>query len=115
MKVVLAVALGGFLGAPLRFHLDRLLRHGRFPWGTLTANTVGCFLLGTIAGRLEGTTYALLGIGFCGALTTFSTLGYETVRLLQDDGDREAVLSVVANVGAGVSATWLGWWLGGAL
>lgn len=68
-----------------------------------------------IAGRLDGTAYALLGIGLCGALTTFSTLGYETVQLLEDGGDREAVLSVLANIGAGLGAAWLGWWLGGAL
>ncbi|MEZ5098077.1 MAG: CrcB family protein [Nocardioides sp.] len=69
---LLLVALGAAVGAPLRFlaghHLD-----GRLPWGTLVANVLGSALLGTAAGLgLGGSPWALVGVGFCGGLTTYS-------------------------------------------
>ncbi|MCK4176670.1 fluoride efflux transporter CrcB [Aciditerrimonas ferrireducens] len=88
----LAVALGGAVGAPARYLVDRLLatrRPGRFPAGTLLVNLAGSLLLGflaglALAGRLPPAVDAGVGTGFCGALTTFSTFSYETVRLVQD-------------------------------
>ena len=71
----LLVALGALVGAPLRFAVSRLLPGER---GTLAVNVAGSFVLGTLVGS-SGSTYALLGTGFCGALTTFSTFALEAV------------------------------------
>jgi CrcB protein len=93
------VLLGGAVGAPLRYVVDQLVssRHDSlFPWGTFTVNVVGSFVLGATAAASSGLdpwVLAAVGTGVCGALTTFSTFGYETVRLVQDG----ALLTAVAN------------------
>jgi len=84
------VALGAAFGAPLRYVIDRVIqrRHDTvFPWGTMTANVTGCLVLGFVvsaASRLSPGIETVLGTGFCGALTTYSTFSYEILRLLQD-------------------------------
>jgi CrcB protein len=117
MTVVL-VLLGGAVGAPARYLTDLAVqrRHGgAFPWGTWTANVVGSFLLGTLVAAGPTWLVTLAGTGFCGALTTFSTFGYETVRLTEEGRPQVAVGNVVGSLGAGLVAAALGWWLGSAL
>ena len=116
MTVVL-VLLGGAVGAPLRYLTDLLVqsRHDSIlPWGTLTVNVVGSFVLGVVAaavavGGAPAWLMTLLGTGFCGALTTFSTFGFETVRLLEDGSLLEAVVNVVASLAVGLLAVSAGW------
>lgn len=75
----LLVALGAAVGAPLRY-LVGLALDRRVPWGTLTVNLVGSFVLGLLVGEaIEGRPYALLGIGFCGGLTTYSSFAVQSV------------------------------------
>jgi CrcB protein len=109
---VLLVALGAAVGAPLRYLLDRTVqsRHdSAVPWGTLTVNVVGCLVLGVLVGLpVPAPLAALLGTGFCGALTTYSTFGYETLRLLQNRTYTLAVLNVVVSLVAGLGAAYLG-------
>ena len=113
MTLVL-VALGAAVGAPLRYLVDRAVqgRHDSlFPWGTFAVNVVGSFLLGLLAAGTLHTpapVLAALGTGLCGALTTYSTFGYETVRLLQDRARLFAVLNVGASIVAGLGAAALG-------
>jgi fluoride exporter len=124
MSTVLIVALGGLVGAPLRYHLDRMVRTRQcsvFPWGTLTVNVVGCFLLGLLfptsvggGGGASGPAYDLLGTGLCGALTTYSTFGYETHRLIEDGARLPAVANIVVSVFAGLGAALVGHAVGGA-
>jgi CrcB protein len=115
------VALGAAVGAPLRYLLDRAVqtRHHRgFPWGTLAVNVVGSFVLGLVlatADALGPVWGAVLGTGFCGALTTYSTFGYETVALLENRARWSAAGNVVGSVVAGVGAAGLGFLLGWAL
>jgi CrcB protein len=107
----LLVAVGAAVGAPLRYLVDRMVqaRHDSvFPWGTLVVNAIGSFVLGCLVAAASATTYALLGTGFCGALTTYSTFGYETVRLLQDGSRRYALLNAVGSVAVGLLAAWAG-------
>ncbi|NYH90224.1 fluoride efflux transporter CrcB [Actinopolymorpha rutila] len=121
MRVVLAVLAGGMVGAPLRYHLDRLVqeRHASgFPWGTLTVNVFGSLVLGVLAAgsashSLGPITYALLATGFCGALTTYSTFGFETLRLVEDGAFLPAAANVGANLLAGLGAAFLGFAVGG--
>lgn len=105
---VVAVFLGAALGAPCRYLLDRFVqsRHqSDFPWGTLTVNVAGCFLIGFVVGT---SWMPLLGVGFCGGLTTYSTFSYETVKLLETEKYRAALLNVVVSVALGVGAAALG-------
>jgi CrcB protein len=74
----LLVALGAAVGAPLRYVAGRLL-DDRLPWGTIAVNWLGSLLLGWLSGvGLSGDLTALLGTGFCGALTTYSTFMVQT-------------------------------------
>jgi CrcB protein len=109
---VLLVLAGGMIGAPARFLIDRLVqarRGGPFPWGTLVINVAGSALLGFLLGAqrhlgLPPAAVDLLGTGLCGGLTTFSTFGYETLRLLEEGSITEAGFNLLGSVVAGVLA-----------
>jgi CrcB protein len=105
---LLLVFLGGAAGAPARYILDRLVqrRHDSvFPWGTLTVNLIGSAVLGALlAASLPKDVALLAGTGFCGALTTFSTFGFETIRLLEDGSVLEAALNAAASLLLGLLA-----------
>ena len=112
----LLVILGAAVGAPTRYLTDRWLQstHGTgFPWGTFTVNIVASFVLGLITGLAAVATVSpavavLIGTGFCGALSTWSTLGYETVRLAEDRAWTQAAFNIVVSVLAGLGAAGLG-------
>ena len=122
MTIVL-VALGAAVGAPLRYFTDRSIqaRHDSvFPWGTLAVNVVGSLLLGFLlggatAGGVSAGVVAGCGTGFCGALTTYSTFGYETVRLAEGGSWLYGFANVVVCLVAGLAAAWLGVWIAGVL
>ena len=96
---VLLVALGGAVGAPLRFAVASWL-DDEVPWGTLAVNVAGSFVLGLLVSvSVDGPGYALLGVGFCGGLTTYSAFAVQTVRLSWR-GAAYAVGTVVLSVGA---------------
>ncbi|WP_331452958.1 fluoride efflux transporter FluC [Streptomyces sp. SS162] len=115
----LLVLAGGALGAPLRYLTDRAVqsRHDTvFPWGTLAVNMLGSLVLGVLAGAaVASPAYALLGTGLCGALSTYSTFSYETLRLSRAGATGYAAANVAASVVASVAALALGAALGGAL
>ncbi|MEV0618826.1 fluoride efflux transporter CrcB [Nonomuraea sp. NPDC050404] len=109
---VALIVLGAAVGAPLRYLADRAVqaRHDTpFPWGTLTVNVAGSALLGFLAGLpVPDGVMAVAGTGFCGALTTYSTMGYETVRLVEEGARFHAVANVVVSVAAGLGAAYCG-------
>ncbi|MDX3525313.1 fluoride efflux transporter CrcB [Streptomyces sp. ID05-39B] len=115
----LLVVAGGMVGAPLRYLTDRAVQarhHSVFPWGTLVVNVVGSAILGLVTGAaLAGAAGSdlrlLLGTGFCGALTTYSTFSYETLRLTETGAGLQAAANVVVSVAAGVGAAFAGVWL----
>ncbi|MEW2114336.1 fluoride efflux transporter CrcB [Streptomyces sp. NPDC005474] len=115
----LLVIAGGMVGAPLRYLTDRFVqsRHDTvFPWGTLAVNVTGCLILGLLTGAAPGpNVQLLLGTGLCGALTTYSTFSYETLRLAEDGAGLFAVVNVMVSVLAGLGAAFTGVWVGGAL
>ena len=120
----LLVLLGGAVGAPSRWFVDGFVRTKHdtpFPWGTFVINATGSFVLGVVlgsaaAGGASHTAVVLIGTGFCGAFTTFSTFGFETVRLAEERDYGRAVLYVALSLGVGLLLAVAGWALGhGAL
>ena len=111
------IALGGATGACLRFFLSQLMLQwfGKgFPFGTLLVNIVGSFFLGFLYsllehGQLEAALWrTTIGIGFLGALTTFSTFSVDTLMLFQQGLWFKAALNVTLNVLCCLFAAWLG-------
>ncbi|MGY0020366.1 fluoride efflux transporter CrcB [Streptomyces sp. cg35] len=119
----LFVICGAMVGAPLRYLTDRAVqrRHDTvFPWGTFTVNVVGSLVLGLLtgavtAGAASSQVQLLVGTGLCGALTTYSTFSYETLRLAEGGARFLAAANVVASVVAGLGATFVGFALAEAL
>ncbi|GAA1307606.1 fluoride efflux transporter CrcB [Pseudonocardia xinjiangensis] len=115
----LLVVLGAAVGAPLRYLTDRVLRlryGATLPWGTFIVNVVGSALLGLVVGAAASPAVtALVGTGFCGALTTYSTFGAETVELAERGRGRYAALNAIGSVLAGLAAAWLGLAVGTAV
>ncbi|GAA3731165.1 fluoride efflux transporter CrcB [Salinactinospora qingdaonensis] len=115
----LLVALGAAVGAPLRYLIDRFVqtRHeSGFPWGTCVVNVIGSFGLGLLlAAPLPHQVGALLGTGTLGALTTYSTFGYQTVQLARDGERTLALLNAVVSLAAGLGTAYCGAAVGGAL
>jgi CrcB protein len=116
----LFVCLGAAVGAPARYLTDRAIqsRHDSvFPWGTLAVNVVGSLVLGLLTGVAQGHAVPSavrlgIGTGFCGALTTYSTFGYETLRLFEEGARLYALVNVVLSVVAGLMAAVAGYALG---
>jgi CrcB protein len=108
-RVCLAVFLGGCAGAVARVALAQAwpAHPGHWPWATLVANLLGAALLGHLVAREPGegavATYRhpLLGVGFCGALSTFSTLQLELLEMLDSGHGWLAVLYAAASLGLG--------------
>jgi fluoride exporter len=115
------VALGGALGALARYFLG-VWAHGRFgadfPVGTLIINVSGCFAIAlflTVAGEriaLPPQARWFFPVGFVGAYTTFSTYGYEILKMLESGRAGAALLYFAASNVVGLGAVWLGIWLG---
>jgi len=114
---LLAVGIGGMLGALARFGLSSLVarRVGEgFPFATLLVNVVGCLCIGVLFAWFEQRpeistqTRLLLSTGILGSFTTFSTFGLETIVLAQAGQARLALASVAANLLLGLGAVVLG-------
>ncbi|SCL24942.1 camphor resistance protein CrcB [Micromonospora pallida] len=116
---VLLVAIGAAVGAPLRYLVDWAAR-ARFgvvsTWGILAVNVAGSLLLGLVVAVPAGPAVtAAVGTGFCGALTTWSTLGYDTFRLARAGARRAALTNVLLNVVVGLVAASVGLLLAGVV
>lgn len=125
----LLVAVGAAVGAPLRLVTDTAVTSaaaghaaargrtaGSFPIGTLVVNVVACAVLGAVVGADPGPGWtALLGTGLSGALSTYSTFGYEVVRLLSGGHRRAGVATVLVSLAAGPLAAAIGLLAGHAI
>lgn len=111
---------GASVGAPLRFLVDRWAREHSAAGtvlGTLVVNVAGSFLLGLLSGWSGRPWWVmpLLGMGFCGALTTFSTLAVETWVFFEEREWRPFLANLGLSLGLGAVAVVLGFWAGSAL
>jgi len=120
---LLLVCLGAAVGAPARYLLDRAVqgRHdGVLPWGTFSVNVVGSLALGVLTGlsasrQVPSEVTWMLGTGFCGAFTTYSTFGYDTLRLYEAGAWLHALGNVAVSLSAGLGAAFLGYVVGAAV
>ncbi len=117
MKQLMSIALGGAMGAVLRFYLSNVLYHllGRsFPYGTLGVNILGSFLMGFFyvlcieRSILSEDIRALLMVGIFGALTTFSTFSLESILLLEQGEYGKCVINLFLSVVLCLFAVWMG-------
>ena len=116
MKLILIVGIGGFIGSVSRYLLTLLVQNrflSTFPFGTLSVNILGCFLIGLVYALSErgniGTEWRLFFItGILGGFTTFSSFSNETVGMLHDAKYAYATLYVGCSVMAGIAATFGG-------
>ncbi len=117
IKSILIAGAGGFLGTCLRFLAGRLataLGAGIFPWGTLSVNLAGSFLIGILFGLAErGNMISpqmnlLLITGFCGGLTTFSSMSHDMLTLIQDRHFAYFAAYTGASFIFGLLLVWLG-------
>jgi fluoride exporter len=112
------VAFAAALGAAARFVLDQAVSRrlgDAFPWGTFAVNVTGSFSLGVLVGlvalrAVDPAYLVVLGVGFLGAYTTFSTWMVETVRLIEAGSVGRALWNVLGSWAAGTAATVLGLW-----
>lgn len=115
---VVLLAAGGGAGANARYWLGRWVRDlpgaAAFPWGTFAINVTGSVLLGVVAAAFlnhpdesRRNWYLLLGTGFCGGFTTFSTFSLETLELMRDGRTGTAAAYALGSVAAGLLGVWL--------
>jgi CrcB protein len=117
MRTIVAIGIAGAVGALARYGLEGAVARRlptSFPWGTFVVNVSGTFVLGFLLTLMteQLTTAAwlrsALTIGFLGAYTTFSTLQYETYRLLEDGALGLAAANVLGSAAAGLVAVYVG-------
>ena len=111
-----AFVAAGAIGAPLRYLVDGAVAdraEGVFPWGTLIVNASGSLVLGLLTGlalyhAFPSEPRIVLGTGFCGAYTTFSTFTFETVRLVEEGAINEAFRNALGTLAACAAAAAVG-------
>jgi CrcB protein len=112
------VGVGGFVGSILRYlisgYIQQLTKSAVFPYGTLFVNLSGCLVIGILSqlaemrGVFTAETRLLVFVGIVGGFTTFSTFGNETMNLLRDGENAQAVINIGVHIIFGLSAVWLG-------
>ena len=121
MIQIIYVAIAGAIGALCRWGIGKAavrLFGPAFPWGTLTVNLAGCFLIGLImhiglaTDKLPHALRIALTIGFLGAMTTFSSFSYETAMLIEQARWMAAGINIFCNLILGLTATVAGLTLG---
>ena len=124
MPIIVAVAVGGALGAAARYSVDRLIElrvFAIFPWSTLTINVTGCFLAGLVVASLVDRQHlppwlrAGLVVGVLGGYTTFSTYAQEALDLLEEAHVGLAFAYSAGSVVAGLTAVLFGTLVGRAI
>ena len=113
MKTRIFVFLGGGIGSSLRYYISTLINYNEMKWiPTLSVNIIGCLLLGGFLAafhkeQMAQHWYILLGVGFCGGLTTFSTFSAELLLLIKNASYTSAITYLFLSVVLGIIAAGL--------
>lgn len=117
LKSLFIIGAGGFLGSISRYGITLLttkLWGSGFPWGTISVNIIGSFLIGIVYGMavhndwLSADLRLFLAIGFCGSFTTFSTFSYDIIQLLNTGHFIYTTLYIAGSILAGILAVYAG-------
>ncbi len=118
MLNIFIVGLGGFIGSALRYLVggwaQQMSKSLDFPYGTLTVNLIGCFVIGFLGqlaearGVFASETRLLVFIGLLGGFTTFSSFGNDTLNLARSGQMLNALTNIAVNVVFGLLLVWLG-------
>lgn len=116
MKLILMIGIGGFIGTVCRYLLSLFVQNkflSTFPFGTMSVNIIGCFLIGIIyalsdRGNISVEWRLFIATGILGGFTTFSSFSNETVGMLRDSQYGYAFLYVLSTVIIGILATFAG-------
>ncbi len=114
--IAVGILVLGAVGAMARYVIDGTITErvsNRLPYGTLVVNVIGSFILGFVTGLVlyhdDSTTIrTLVGTGFCGAFTTWSTLSWETLRLVEEGDTGAAAVAMLGGVATSMLAAALG-------
>lgn len=116
MKMILAIGIGSFIGGVFRYLLSQFI-HAKYvhaiPFGTLSVNIIGSFLIGIVFGLAEKGNFSnewrlFLATGVIGGFTTFSSFSYETVALMRDDNFGYSFIYISASILLSLFATFVG-------
>ncbi|AZL04691.1 fluoride efflux transporter CrcB [Brevibacterium aurantiacum] len=121
--IFIALALAGGIGAVARMLLDGIIRSrvsSAIPWGTITINISGSLALGLLTGLSSASILPeawqfVIGTGFLGGYTTFSTASFETIRLIQERRWALSLFSGLGTLAVATAAAGLGLWIGGLI
>ena len=120
LKSIFIVGIGSFIGGTIRYIISTLMKSPSntfLPWGTLTVNLLGCFLIGIIYALFAKHTntasplFLLLTTGFCGGFTTFSTFANEGLQMLQNGNIGGFITYILLSLIAGLALVALGYWI----
>jgi len=109
------IAFGGALGAPLRYLINDFMKHSSFtmfPIGVMLVNFIGCFCIGIAMAQLsdfKSNVYFFLIIGFLGSFTTMSAFSQQTIELLYNEKELNALIYVAASIASCLIGTFLGY------
>lgn len=117
--MIIWIAIGGFLGAVARYSVNRWMFQkvtSIYPYGTFLVNILGSFGLGIIIGmEIKGQMAALIGVGFFGAFTTFSTFKMENIKLFVQKQKKAMILYLLTSYGLGILFAFLGIFIGSSI
>src|ERR1039458_2810848 len=117
LRPLLYIFIGGGTGCFFRFLVSAIMQRttaSHYPYGTLTVNVIGSFIIGFIITYIESRTAEfpywrqLIVIGFLGGFTTFSFFSWDTLALLRNQEMGAAFINIASSVGICLGATWLG-------
>lgn len=118
MKEVILVGIGSFLGGGMRYWVSKMIQSCTliaFPFGTMTVNILGCFIIGFLSGLnwngtgiMSPSTKLLLTTGFCGGFTTFSTFMNEGASLMKNEHYTYMMLYLFGSLALGLIAVLVG-------
>ncbi len=116
MRIAFFIGIGSFIGGVMRYLISQAIQNKLnygFPYGTLTINIVGCFLIGILFGFAERSGLSnewklFLATGVLGGFTTFSAFSYESIYLFRDGQLASAFIYIACSISIGLLATWAG-------
>ena len=118
MKSLIYIFLGGGFGSIIRYLISKFVTidKNNFPWSTLLANFIGCFIIGSILGwclnnKQYSDLYIFLALGFCGGLTTFSTFSIEGLTFLKSGEFLLFITYILTSIVGGLLFTALGYYI----